>query len=443
MNTLGHSRRAFLRQATLAATAPLVIRSSVLGAESRAAANSRLGIGFVGTGRQAIHANLPPFLAHADTQIVAVCDVDSWRCEQARRKIEDYYGVYRPAGWTGLQVTRDFREVLANPGVDAVMISTPDHWHAYQAVAAAQAGKDVALEKPISLSVRQGRAIADAMKRYGRIFRTDTEVRTEGAFQKLVQAVRNGRIGRVTRIEVGVPKESPPLGRAPKVEPPPAELDYARWLGPAPESPYSEERVHPRQRTNARPGWMQIQDYSEGMILNWGAHLIDIAQWANGTEMTTPVEVACTGACPDDLYNVPQSFEANYRYASGVELRYAMAGRPYVRVEGADGWVEAEWWKGVRASRAEILDTPYSATDFRATGLNEKVDFIEAVKARRPTQIPAEVGHRTCTVCQIAFIALKRGRKLRFDPERERFDDDEADRLLARPARGEWSLDRA
>lgn len=443
MNTHGYSRRVFLRQAGLAVTAPVVIPSSVWSAEQRAPANSRFGIGFIGTGRQAIHANLMPFLVHPDTQVVSVCDVDSWRCDQARRKIEEHYSVYRPAGWKGLQFTRDFREVLANPSVDAVMISTPDHWHAYQAVAAAQAGKDVALEKPISLSVREGRAIADAMKRHGRIFRTDTEVRSEGAFQKLVQAARNGRIGRVRTIEVGVPRENPPLGRPPRTASPPAELDFARWLGPAPEAEYSEDRVHPRHRTNARPGWMQNQDYSEGMLLNWGAHLIDIAQWANDTETTTPLEVACTGACPDDLYNVPQSFEARCRYANGVELRYAMAGRPYVRVEGAGGWVEAEWWKGVRASRAEILDTPYSATDFRAAGPNEKVDFIEALKARRPTQIPAEVGHRTCTVCQIAFIALKRGRKLRFDPERERFDDDEADRLLARPARGEWSLDRA
>lgn len=441
VNSARPSRRAFLRSAAVLVAAPVVVPASVFGAGDRAPANNRLGIGFIGTGRQAIHANLMPFLVHADTQVVAVCDVDAWRCGQARQKIEDHYSVSRPAGWKGLQVTGDFREVLANPAVDAVMISTPDHWHAYMAVAAAKAGKDVALEKPISLSVREGRAIADAMKKHGRIFRTDTEVRTEGAFQKLVQAVRNGRVGRVKSLEVGVPSESPALGRAPKLTPPPTELNYPLWLGPAPEAVYSEERVHPLHKTSARPGWMQIQDYSQGMMLNWGAHLIDIAQWANGTEATTPVEVACTGVCPDDLYNVPQAFEARYRYASGVALRYVMAGRPYVRVEGADGWIEAEWWKGVHASRSEILETPYRDGDFRALGPHEKVDFIESVKTRRATQIPAEIGHRTCTVCQLAFIALKLGRRLRWDPETERFADDaEANRLLSRPTRGEWAL---
>jgi predicted dehydrogenase len=441
MNSARSSRRVFLKRAAVLAAIPSIAPASVFGADGRAPANGRLGIAFIGTGRQAVLANLMPFLVHADTQLVAVCDVDSWRMDQARRKIEDHYSVNRPAGWKGLQVTGDFREVLANPAVDAVMISTPDHWHAYMAVAAAKAGKDVALEKPISLSVVEGRAIADAMKRHGRIFRTDTEVRTEGTFQKLVQAVRNGRVGRVKSLEVGVPKESPPLGRVANATSPPKELNYPLWLGPAPESAYSEERVHPREKISARPGWMQIQDYSQGMILNWGAHLIDIAQWANATETTTPSEVACTGACPDDLYNVPQAFEAHYRYADGVELRYTMAGRPFVRIEGTDGWVEAEWWKGVRASRPEILEAPYRDSDFRARGPHEKVDFIEAVKARRETQIPAETGHRTCSVCQLAFIALKLGRKLRWDPTAERFvGDAAADRLLSRPTRGEWAL---
>ncbi|MBK9137341.1 MAG: Gfo/Idh/MocA family oxidoreductase [Verrucomicrobia bacterium] len=443
MNTTISSRRAFLRRATLLAAAPVIAPRGALGTDARASANHRLGIGFIGTGRQAVLANLVLFLVHSETQLVAVCDVDSWRLEQARRKIEDHYSVNRPAGWKGLQVTGDFREVLANPAVDAVMISTPDHWHAYMAIAAARAGKDVALEKPISLSVREGRAIADAMKRHGRVFRTDTEVRTEGAFQKLVQAARNGRLGRITSVEIGVPKEAPPLGRAPTVVPPPADLNYPLWLGPAPEAPYSEERVHPREKLSARPGWMQIQDYSQGMLLNWGAHLIDIAQWALNAETTTPVEVTCTGSCPDDLYNVPQAFEARYRYANGVELRYTMAGRPFVRVEGSDGWAEAEWWRGVKASRPEILEAPYGDSDFRARGPHEKVDFIEAVQTRRETQIPAEVGHRTCTVCQLAFIALKLGRRLRWDPLAERFiDDAEADRLLSRPVRGEWALDK-
>ena len=230
---------------------PTLIPAGLLGANSP---NSRIGIGFIGTGRQAYHANLLPFLASPESRVVAVCDVDAWRMDQARRRVEEHYSVTQP-GYRGCAVTRDFRELLARPEVDAVVISTPDHWHAVMAVAAARAGKHIALEKPISLSIRQGRAIADAVRKQGCVFRTDTEVRTSKEFRQLRQIVRTGRIGRVERVVAGVPDEQPPVSAWSEM-PVPAELDYGMWLGPAPWAPYTEPRVHARENLRARPGWM-------------------------------------------------------------------------------------------------------------------------------------------------------------------------------------------
>jgi predicted dehydrogenase len=310
------------------------------------------------------------------------------------------------------------------------------------AIAAAKAGKDVALEKPITLSVREGRAISDAMKRHARIFRTDTEVRFANEFRLACELVRNGRIGRLQRVEAGVPKEQPALPPAP-TEPVPDGLDYTAWLGPAPERPYSEARVHPRQNLAGRPGWMQIQDYSLGMILNWGTHLLDIVQWANATERTGPVEVEGQGTAPSGmLYDVLQGFTVRYRYANGVELTYRMAGRPYVRFEGTEGWIESEWWKPMQASRESLLKEKPGPDELQLPLVNEKLDFIQGVKSRRETLIPAEVGHRTATLCHLGWIAIRIGKQLRWDPEREQFtNSDEANALLSRPCRAPWTLE--
>ncbi len=273
------------------------------------------------------------------------------------------------------------------------MISTPDHWHAIMAVEAAQLGKDVALEKPISLSIAQGRAISDAMAKYNRVFRTDTEVRFSGDFRRLCECVRNGRIGRVRRIRAEVPKEADPVPVQPTM-PVPADLDYERWLGPAPEAPYTEKRVHTPDNLSARPGWMIIQDYCDGIIGNWGTHLLDIVQWGHNSELTGPVEVEGCGEFhpAGGLSDVLRDFTVIYRYADGVELQYQMTGRPAVRFEGDDGWIEAVWNKGVEAHPKAILEEPFGPNDLRLPLVNEKVDFIQSVKRRTPTLIPAEVG---------------------------------------------------
>lgn len=437
------NRRRFLRQSLLTATAavgaPTLVPSRILGQN---APNSRIGVGFIGMGRQAYHANLLPFLASPETQVVALCDVDGWRLKQGLQRVESHYSVNRPAGYQGCQATADFRDVLARQDVDAVVISSPDHWHAVMAVAAAKAGKHIALEKPISLSVQQGRAIADAVQANRRIFRTDTEVRTSKDFRQLRQIVRSGRIGRVRAVIAGVPGEQPPVPVQVSA-PVPDELDYPMWLGPAPEAPYTQKRVHTPENLGARPGWMLIRDYCDGMICNWGTHLLDIVQWTLDTERTGPVSVEGEGTFhpADGLSGVLSAFDVSYTYADGIRLNYRMAGRPFVRFEGTDGWVEAEWWKGVSASNPEITRAPIEADGLTSRQVNEKLDFIDGVAKNRETLIPAEVGHRTNSLCQLGLIAIEAGGHLQWDPAAERFSNsEEANQRLARPLREPWDL---
>jgi myo-inositol 2-dehydrogenase / D-chiro-inositol 1-dehydrogenase len=438
-------RRGFLRRTFGGAvgllTAPSLIPASVFGQNPP---NSRIGVGFIGTGRQAYHANLLPFLVAEETQVVAVCDVDHWRMEQARKRVEDHYSVTRPGGvYQGCAVTGDFRELLARADVDAVVISTPDHWHAIMAVAAAGAGKHIALEKPISLSIRQGRAIADAARKHQCIFRTDTEVRFSKEFRQLRQIVRTGRIGRVQRVMAGVPNEQPPVPARPEM-PVPAELDYPLWLGPAPWAPYTEQRVHAPRDLRSRPGWMIIPEYCEGMICNWGAHLIDIVQWTLDTEETGPVRVEGRGTFhpAGGLSGVLGSFVVQYRYEDGVTLEYRMAGRPFIRFEGTEGWVEAEWWKGLQASSSELLREPIESDGLDVRQVNEKLDFIDSIRANRSTLIPAEAGHRTNSLCQLGLISIQCGRALAWNPAAEKFENDaEANRFLDRPLRAPWRFE--
>ncbi len=437
------TRRRFLRDTLLGTTAlaaaPSFVAPHVLGQNGP---NSRIGVGFIGMGRQAYHANLLPFLVSPETQVVSICDVDRWRAERGTKRVEDHYSARRPQGYRGCLTSSDFREVLAREDIDAVVISTPDHWHAVMAVAAARAGKHVALEKPISLSIEQGRAIANAMSQHHRIFRTDTEVRTSKDFRQLRQIVLTGRIGAVKAVTAGVPNEQPPVPSQP-VMPVPKGLDYPMWLGPAPEAPYTMKRVHTVENLRARPGWMLIRDYCDGMICNWGTHLLDIVQWTLGNERTGPVKIEGTGAFhpKGGLSGVLGSFDVHYTYADGITLNYKLAGRPYVRFEGSDGWVEAEWWKGLKASSPDILAEPIPSDGVSSRQANEKLDFIDSIVNRRETLIPAEVGHRTNSLCQLGLIAIEEGTTLRWDPAAEKFaGGDSANQRLHRPLRAPWTL---
>lgn len=437
------TRRAFLTGSigTVAGAtllAPTIVPSSIFGAN---APSNRVTVGMIGMGRQAYYSNVKSFLSFPDVQVVAVCDVDAWRLESGRKAVADHYAKDRSAGtFKGCAVFRDFRDLLARADIDAVMVSTPDHWHVPISLAAVKAGKDVSCEKPLTLCIEEGRILSDTVRRYNRVFRTDSEFRSHACFQRTCELVLNGRIGKVHTIRTGVPVGDV-AGPVEPTMPVPEELDYEMWLGPAPVAPYTVNRVHEPHKYD-RPGWMRVRDYCEGMVTNWGAHLNDIAQWGNGTDRTGPVEVEGTGKYPQDgLWGVLLDFEIQYKYANGVHLFYNTS-RPYVRFEGSEGWIEADYnTRAVKAQPQSILDSPVKPDEIHLPLKDEKRDFIDAVKTRGQTLEDAEVGQRTTSLCQIGHIAIQVGHKLRWDPQAERFtNDDAANRLLGRPMRSPWSL---
>ena len=443
-------RRTFLQSAGLiaaGAAAPAILPARVFGAQ---APSNRVNLAFIGTGRQAQGMNLPEFMAVPGVQVVAVCDVDSWRMAQAKALVESTYAKQAPSGrYAGCDTHRDFREVLARKDVDAVMISTPDHWHVPMALMALRAGKDVSLEKPITRYIAEGRRLADTVKQHGRVFRVDSEFRSLERFHRAVELVRNGHLGTLKTIRVSSPKEEFPEEAA--IEAPvPAELDYEMWLGPAPKVPYMQKRVHNPRDLKGRPGWFRSTMYADGMLTNWGAHLVDICQWANGTERTGPIEVQATGRYhADPVWDVLETFEARYRFANGVEMFYTMD-QPQIRFEGDKGWLQVHYSKSaahpefLEASDPRILAATIPADGVRFPLRSERVDFIEAVRTRRPTMEDAEIGQRTISICHLAHIGVKRqGATLAWDPVAERFPADaEANTHLEGPAgRGKWGTE--
>lgn len=443
-----YSRREFLRRTTAAAGAtflgPLIIPGRVLGLDGTVAPSNRITVGVIGTGRQTAYANIPGFLREADAQIVAVCDVDSWRMEKARKQVEDHYAEATDSGrFKGCATFRDWRDLIARKDIDAVMIATPDHWHVLQAVAALKAGKDVACEKPLTRSIAEGRVLCDAVRKYKRVFRTDSEFRCNRVFHRAVELVRNGTIGKLQHILSATPKDST-IGPQPDM-PVPAELDYEMWLGPAPLKPYTEKRVHPPQQDRARPGWISIRDYADGMLANWGAHLNDIAMWANDTEHTGPVEIEATGkfAPAGNLWDVIQEFEARFRFANGVRLT-CRTDQALLRFEGTEGWIEVRYPNSLEASNESLLSWKPGANDVTfPLKHSEKRDFLDAVKSRQQPMYDAEAGHRVNSLSHLALAAIELGRPLKWNPATEQVIGDAAanDFLKPKPLRAPWKLE--
>ncbi|HPM82480.1 MAG TPA: Gfo/Idh/MocA family oxidoreductase [Candidatus Anammoximicrobium sp.] len=456
------SRRRFLAAAGAALgtslAIPTLVPASALGADGKVAPSNRVGIGMIGLGRQAIAHNLPVFARAADAQVVALCDVDRWRLQFSKDNPAAVAVAQRHQfdldAMQGCFRTTDFREVLARKDVDAVMITTPDHWHVPIALAAIRAGKDVCCEKPIGLCIAHGRILADAAAKAQCVFRTDSEFRSIPTWFKAVSLVRTGKIGQLKTIRTVAPCWNTPLPMQPTM-PVPEELDYDMWLGPAPLAPYTEKRVHALKTYTAgydRPGWYGNRTYCDGGICNWGHHPLDVVQWGNGSELTGPVEIEGGGEFPpaDGLWNVILGFDLRYRYANGVELFYCNTGRKtggsesvHVRFEGTEGWVCC--WYGPDRLEAEpksILTAEVKPEDFPFPLENEKRNFLNCVKTRQRTLEDAEVGHRSSSVAQLGYICCQLGRKLTWDPATERFPgDDEANRLLALPpGRAPWGV---
>jgi len=443
------NRRQFLKTTGMiaaASAAPLILPRRIFGAD---APGNKVTMGFIGCGRQACSLNIPQFMTVPGVQVVAVCDVDSWRLDQAKKLVEGFYTKKHDAGFKGCEAYKDFRELLARPDMDAVMISTPDHWHVPMAIAAVKAGKDVSLEKPITRYIDEGRMLADLCAEHKRVFRVDSEFRSLEPMHRAAELVRNGRIGKLRIMRTGSPKEVFP-NESETVTAPPPELDYDMWLGPAPKVDYIQKRVHPPHDLKSRPGWMRNLDYCDGMITNWGTHLNDIAQWGAGTERTGPVEIKATGNFHDGkVWNVLMQFDAWYKFANGVELFYQM-GTPHVRFEGDQGWIQVNYVQDklhpekLEASAPAILKEKIGPDELHFPLRSERVDFIECVRARGQTLEDAEVGQRTTSLCHLAHISVKLGgAKLNWNPDKEVFTgNDEANKLIARPPmRAPWKLE--
>jgi len=426
------SRREFLGGAAGAilgaAGFPYFIPASALGRDGAVSPSNRITIGFIGVGGHGRAVNLRNFLVNRDAQAVAVCDVDVKNCNKARDMVNEKYGNNDCATYS------DFRDIIERDDIDAVMISTPDHWHVPISIAAARSGKDVSCEKP-TLTVEEGRVLSEAMKRYNRVFQWSTEDRSVDVYHRMCELVRNGRIGKVHTIRVELPS-GPDTPGDPTPMPAPKGFDYEMWLGPAPYAPYTKDRIHWNFR------W--ILDYSGGMLTDWGAHLLDGAQWGNDSEYTGPVEVEGKGEFwRDGLYDTAKEYRIEYTYADGVRL-IVTSGEPSLRFEGTEGWIGNVGWRGkLQAEPRAILDSVIGPNEIHLYTCwgGEQRNFLDCVKSRKDCYFPPEIGHRCFTIAHIGNISMLLGRKLKWNPDEERFiNDEQANRMLWRSMRSPWHL---
>jgi predicted dehydrogenase len=449
------TRRRFLGTAGRTAVAssvvagfPAIVPSSVFG---QTAPSNQITVGAIGTGRISRAHDLPNLWKHPQARIIAACDVDAKRVADAKTLINGYYTKQAGKPYDGVTTYVDYRELLANRDIDAVVISTPDHWHTIPAIAAVQAGKDVYLQKPASLTIAEGRQLSDAVHRSGRIFQIGSQQRSTIQFRVAAELVRNGRIGRLKNVQVGLPGD--PSGPVEKEMPVPATLNYDMWLGSTPAVYYTENRVHPQSGYD-RPGWLRCEQFGAGMITGWGAHHLDSAHWAMDTEFTGPMEVWGRADFPTSgLWDVHGPFRTEALYANGVQMSVSGDFPNGIRFEGTEGWIfVSRGNEAVTASDpvAKLADaTALAASDPRilrsAIGPDEihlyrsadhHGNWLECIRTRQQPISPVEVAHRSCSACLLHHIAMRANRRLYWDPLRERFkNDDAANALLSRPQR--------
>ncbi len=423
------SRRRFLTCATGAACAPMLVTS-----RTRAAIqpSNRLTFALIGCGGMG-RANLNDFMNKPGVQVLAVCDPDRARREATRNDVLSRYAARTRAGtFTGCDAYNDYRELLARDDIDCVIVGSPDHWHALHVVHAARAGKDIYGEKPLSLTVAQGREMVDAVRRYARIFQTGSQQRSDARFRYACELVRNGRLGRIHRVVCGLPAGET-TGNHPPIDPPDG-FDYDMWLGPAPAEPYCAHRTHYEFR--------HILDYSGGKLTDWGAHHIDIAQWALGTMTSGPVRIEGHGEFPrDGLWNAAVHYDIRCVYGSGVELVITSRAPNGVRFEGEDGTLFVT--RGhIEADPASILSERIAEYEDRLPVSNDhRMNFIDCVRSREEPVAPIEHAHRSITIAHLGNISMRLGRTIHWNPDTESIiDDSTASRMLDRAMRGPWSL---
>ncbi len=422
------TRREVLRGAAAAATAPYVLTGGALGAAGLAPASDRLAVACVGV-RNKGGGHLKRLLANGDVQVVAVCDVDrAIRRRAANRVAGAYANRRRAAQQAQPAATDDYREIACLRDIDAVVIATPDHTHAVIAMEMLRGRRNVYIEKPIALTIGEGRAIADAAASSKLVVQVGCQKRSNSRYRLARDLVRQGAIGRLVSIETRIPRRATvPTGWSPT--PTPAGFDYEKWLGPAPLAPYTPARCH--------YNWRFIRDYSGGELAGPASHNLDLAQWVIGADNGGPVTVEGSGEYyRTGLYDTFYRVDVQWTYANGVRLTCRSAPSAATRFTGTDGWLDADT---LRASSPAIL----SAGKKGLVGPSHMRSFLAAVRAGRPEDVSvnAETGHRSATVCHLGEIAMRLGRRLQWDPARECFpSDDEAQNMTRRPYRQPWTL---
>ncbi|MBO9622672.1 MAG: Gfo/Idh/MocA family oxidoreductase [Sphingomonas sp.] len=447
------SRRKLI-QIGAAVAAPVIVPSSVFGQN---APSNRIAVGAIGAGRISRSHDMKEIHRHDDAQIVAVCDVDTKRLGAGMQLVDSRYAAKSGKDYSGTRGYTDFHELLADKGIDAVLISTPDHQHAPMAIHAVRAGKHVYLQKPASLTIAEGRKMADAVERSGKVLQIGSQQRGSEPwpqFRRAVELVRNGRIGRIKHVEVGLPGD--PSGPEAPVMPIPRNLDYDAWLGTTPEVYYTETRVHPQDSFENRPGWLRMEQFGAGMITGWGSHHVDVAHWGMDMEHSGPVEVWGKAEFPaSGLWDVHGPFETHARYANGMTMTISGALPNGIKFIGDKGWVfvtrsgpvtssdpAGPQIDPLQASDPKILTSVIGPSEVQIPKTPEQHrNWLDAIRTGVPVSAPAEIGHRACSTCLVHHIAMKTGRRLKWDPEAERFlGDDAANAMLSRPQRARYAV---
>jgi len=431
------TRRDFVKKAAALAAAPYVITSQVRAAEGRPSPNDKIAMGAIGCGIQSRHL-INRFISSDETRLVAVCDVDKTRREAARDTIEKKYAKEKESGrYKGCAIYADFRELLARKDIDAVIIAAPDHWHAIIVLEACKVGKDIFCEKPLSLTIHEARQMVNAVRKYKRVFQTGSMQRSSEEFHKACTLVRNGRIGKVQEVIVNIGGTSKPCDLP--EQPIPEGMDWNTWIGPAPYRGYHEELAPKGADYKVYPHWRNYREFSGGMMTDWGAHHFDIAQWALGMDNSGPVEITP----PKGEQGKPDYKPLTYKYANGVIMmrndKYKGEGVNGVKFIGSDGWIEVN--RGYfKANPESVANDPWSGQIKLYQSRDHYGDFLDCIGSRKMPICDVEVGARSVSVCHVGNIAWWLDKPLKWDPEKERFNNDEANKWLDRARRSSWKL---
>ena len=415
------SRRSFLKTAAAAtAAAPFILPSHIWSAETKP--NDRLALGFIGMGTQN-RGLLSGFLAHKQTQVLAVCDVDTNRRDNAKKMVEDFYANKTPGvSYKGCDTHRDFRELIGRKDIDAVVIATPDHWHAFIAVTAATAKKDIYCEKPLCESIRESQAMVRAVRKNNVVFQTGSMQRSSREFRTACELVRNGFIGKIKTVEVAVGGPGIPCNLPTETEEP--GLDWDMWLGPAPKRGYHSE-LSPRGVHKHFPNWRNYREFGGGMVTDWGAHHFDIAQWGLGMDESGPGEII-----PPAGWEKAQE-GVRLLYANGTEVIHKSGNG--IWFHGTDGKIyvnrgKFEFWKGNEQKAKDAAECDAMSKEFLADAKvhlyksgDHKADWLECVHTRKRPICDVEVGQHTVVVCHLVNLAYYHGQKMKWDPKNQDF----------------------